>query len=309
MQGINSSIIALMLLIIWDFIFLLLFIRLRKNKKIIKKILITSAVINFILITTLYYILSGIGVSKYNLKSDKIPDEFNGFKILQISDFHRGTFNGGVEAVIKKVDKIKPDIITLTGDLMDEGYEDTSSVQNLVAQLVKIAPVYSVSGNHDKWYTGFNDLQDMMSKYGVKNLENKKDVIKLGDEHISILGIADPRVWEPKQAEDYVKSNMKKLAPDNGFNLLLFHRANMFDTVKTGGYQLILSGHMHGGQFQIPFIGGLRSPHGEWFPKFTDGRYVENGSTMIVSRGLGNVVIIPRLLNPPELVLITLKNR
>lgn len=278
-----------------------------KTKHINFKILVPVAVVvNVFLCYYLFQFVSGIGISHYTIKSNSIPSEFNGFKILQISDLHCARFGDKQEGLVNKIKAEKPDIIVLTGDMMDEGIGDMESISMLIDGITAIAPVYSVSGNHDKWYSGFLKLQKLIEDKKVILLENRSEKIVRNGTYINITGIGDPDVWNYKKAEQYLVKNMSTLKSSGGYNILLFHRANMFDSIKGKGYQLVLSGHMHGGQIQIPFIGGLVSPHGEWFPKYAQGKYEKDGTVLIVSRGLGNAVKVPRLFNPPELVVVTL---
>jgi predicted MPP superfamily phosphohydrolase len=184
-------------------------------------------------------------------------------------------------------------------------------VTRLVSQLTPTAPVFSVSGNHDVWYYNFDKYQNLLKKLGVTILENNKVTLQRGKSVINLYGIGDPYTWNDKSAEEYLKDAISGLKPSTGYNILLFHRANMFDEIKGKGFQLVFSGHMHGGQLQIPFRGGLISPqqNHRWFPEYTDGRWTEAGTTMLVSRGLGNNAPVPRLLNPPEIVVATLRSK
>lgn len=314
MRGINASSIIFLLFVFWN-LFMLIFFRIRKVKAKKPKspgngILIVLAV-NTALLGGLYFFSVNIGVTHYSLKSGRLPAEFDGYKILQISDFHTATFSGGTEALLKKVKKERPDIIVLTGDLIDETRVNFQPVTRLAAGLVAIAPVYSVSGNHDEWYKYYSKFSSLLKSKGVKTLENSGVMLQRGNSSINLFGIDDPETWDDLLSKNYLVENIKKLRPEDGFNILLFHRANMFDIIKGNGYQLVLSGHMHGGQVQVPFLGGVVSPHSNqgWFPKYTDGRWEEEGTAMIVSRGLGNNAPIPRILNPPEVVVVTLKTQ
>jgi uncharacterized protein len=312
MRGINISSIIFLFIILWNVVgFSLLSFMKRKSAKHKSSGVGTLGVLitNIVLIISLLYFSSNIGITHYDVTSNRLPPEFEGYKILQISDFHTGSFNGGTERLIQKVLIEKPDIIVLTGDLIDETAINLSSVNKLISQLVLIAPVYSISGNHDVWYKDFNGLKEMLKRKGVILLENEKVTLELGNSRINLFGIDDPDTWDDISSEQFLKQKMSTLRLDTSYNILLFHRANMFETIKGNGYQLVLAGHMHGGQVQIPFIGGLISPqqNRRWFPKYTAGRWEEAGTTMIVSRGLGNNVSVPRILNPPEVVAVTLK--
>ncbi len=289
MRGINSGSIVLLWILVWN-IFVYIAYKLRKYIKhktgISGYSVLMVLVVNAILAAILCYNSIVIGVTGYCIKSDRIPEEFNNFKILQISDFHTGTFHGGTDRLVEKAKEAQPDIIALTGDLIDDEQVNLSVVKRLVEQLATIAPVYSVSGNHDIWYSDFEGYQRLLTKLGVTIMDNRGIILQRGNSSIKLYGIGDPKSWNDAAAEEFLQSEMRALKPGNGFNILLFHRANMFGLIKGKGFQLVLSGHMHGGQLQIPFIGGLVSPHhnSRWFPKYTDGKWVEEGTTMIVSK-------------------------
>lgn len=322
MRGINISSIIFVLFIFWN-IFAISFlykkirsIKHRKNKIIYHKgihsyrYILGFLIGNTILIICLIYFSITIGVTHYSIHSNKIPLEFHGYKIMQISDFHKGSFYGGTEKLIDKVAKEKPDIITITGDIIDEKALDYQSTSDLVSQLKLFAPVYFVAGNHDVYYPYFSEMINELKNKGVVVLQNQEVTIEKGNSQIYLYGIDDPNISSYTSEVEFLKKKMNQLKPQNGYNILIFHRANLFDALKGNGFQLILAGHMHGGQVQIPFVGGLISPHKNrrWFPKYTDGVYNEEGTTMVVSRGLGNIVPVPRVLNPPEVVLVTLKH-
>ncbi|HEX2926375.1 MAG TPA: metallophosphoesterase, partial [Ruminiclostridium sp.] len=282
-----------------------------QKKKTKRKLIFCYFAVSAVMIAGLIYFSINIEVSRYTVESNRLPQDFDRFKILQISDFHNGTFYGGAEALIKKVKGEKPDIIVNTGDIIDETSDNSSKVIKLAEELVSIAPVYSVTGNHDKWFNGFDFMQKTLRNKGITLLENRETTVSRGKSLIRIFGISDPDAANGMGPIKYVRSQMSGLTPGYGYNILLFHRANMFDSISGRGYQLILSGHMHGGQVQIPFVGGLIAPQRDrrWFPKYTDGKWKANGTTMIVSRGLGNIVAVPRLLNPPQIVTVTLKKK
>ena len=127
-------------------------------------------------------------------------------------------------------------------------------------------------------------------------------MIRRGGQSISVYGIGDPDTWENDEAETYVKKALQKQERIDGYQILLFHRANMLDLFNGKTFDLVLSGHMHGGEIRIPFLGGLKSPHGDWFPKYSGGRYEVNGHIYLVSRGIGNAVSVPRIFNRGEIV-------
>lgn len=314
MRGINISSLIFLLTIIWNIIslaFLSYKKKTTKHKSSTIHILIFF-ILNIVLISCLFYFSINISISHYSIKSERLPSEFDGYKIIQISDFHTASFYGGTTELVKKVKREKPDIIVLTGDLIDEEVKTLRSVRELSTQLVRIAPVYSISGNHDIWYNNFSGLEEMLTDNGVILLDNRKELLSRGNSHINLYGIADPNSWtDSNKEQQFLKNKISSFEKGFGYNILLFHRADMFDIIKGNGFQLVFSGHMHGGQLQIPFLGGLISPtiNRRWFPKYTDGKWEAAGTVMIVSRGLGNNVSVPRLLNPPDLVSVTLKSQ
>ncbi len=250
-----------------------------------------------------------VGVTRYSVVSEKIPPAFDGFKILQLSDIQGGVFGNNNDALTALIEKQHADMVVLTGDLVDEGVAGSLETLNHLLSNTDLPDMrYAVSGNHDKWTGRFDALRDMCEKdYGVRFLEDESVAVAKDGETLALHGISDPSVWDDGEAYAAVLKSMKKVKPEAGFNILLFHRANMLDIFDDKGFDLILSGHIHGGQVRIPFVGGLKSPHGDWFPKYSGGRYRQNGNTYIVSRGIGNAVSVPRIFNRPEIVVVTLK--
>lgn len=250
-----------------------------------------------------------IGITQYTIKSEKIPPAFDGYKIMQLSDIQGKKFGANNKEFISKIENENADMIVFTGDLVDEGVNGSEAViDNFLENATLPKAVYAVSGNHDKWTGRFEKLKEHWENdLGIKFLENKSTAITKDNQVINLYGIADPDTWDDKKANTIVKKNISDAKTKNGYNILLFHRANMLELFKNEKFDLILSGHMHGGQIRIPFVGGLKSPHGIWFPKYSGGRYDLNNNTYIVSRGIGNAVSVPRIFNRPEIVVITLK--
>lgn len=247
--------------------------------------------------------------TRYALKSAKLPEAFDGYRIAQVSDYH----SDSVPGLIAEIESEAPDIIVSTGDLVhDEG--GYAPGVRLCERLVKIAPVYAVNGNHDVWRADYGEFEKELASLGVKTLHNERVSIKKHGAEIGLAGIDDPFSLDGKSAVNTVKSAADKIPAYGGFDVLLFHRANMLDMLKNRGFDLIISGHMHGGQIRLPWLGGVVAPKSSWtggksafFPKYFAGHYKHKDTDMIVSRGLGNPMLIPRLFNRPELVIITLK--
>ncbi len=247
--------------------------------------------------------------TRYVIRSKKLPDAFDGYRISQISDYHADSVPG----LVSEIESEAPDIIVSTGDLVHDDGSYAAGIR-LCERLTKIAPVYAVNGNHDLWRSDYEEFEAELASTGVKMLHNERREIEKDGAKIGLAGIDDPFSLDGAKIVKTVKSAADKLPPYNGFDILLFHRANMLDMLKNRGFDLIISGHMHGGQFRLPVLGGVVSPKSSWsseksafFPKYFAGHYSYKETNMIVSRGLGNPMLIPRIFNRPELVTITLK--
>ncbi len=245
----------------------------------------------------------------YTVESPNLPEEFDGFKIVHLSDYH----NDSVPNLIEEVQGQKPDIIVCTGDMADDKGTYAPAL-NLVERLLNIAPVFMVTGNHDLWRHDFEKMHDEMTSAGARFLRNERVFITKGESRISLLGIDDPFACEEKKIKKYLRTEAEKLSEYDGYEILLFHRANLLDEFSDYSFDLILSGHMHGGHVRIPGIGGVAAPRSSLnggerllFPRYFGGRFKNGNTEMIVNRGLGNPTPIPRLFNRPELVSITLR--
>lgn len=245
----------------------------------------------------------------YSIVSRKLPESFSGFKIAHISDPHSRPAKGVFEIVAEA----KPDITVITGDLFNDDELPTTEIDGLLFRLLEISPVYFISGNHDLWRMGYRSAFSEYEKQGAVYLDGKTEIIRRGADAISLSGASDPFSRVPHSIKKNTEENMKNLSLCCDYNILLFHRANLFDLIKNKGFDLILSGHMHGGQIRIPGIGGLLAPSSAMlsktpmlFPKYTGGTVAEGDTTMIVNRGIGNTLPLPRLGNPPEVGIITL---
>lgn len=248
-------------------------------------------------------------VNKYTIRSENLPSAFDGFTIVQITDLHCARFGEKQKDLLARIDRIAPDIVVLTGDIIDEKLLDFAPVEELVTGLAAKYPVYSIWGNHDRWLSrrDFKKLQEIYKSAGVTILNDESIEFSHNNAAIFLHGADDPPVWNRGDLA-YVQEHGIAVSPtEDRFNLLLMHRANLFPALSDLGFDLVLSGHLHGGQIRIPYVAGLISPTREWFPKYSAGRFEENGTVMIVGRGLGNAISIPRIFNPPELVHIVLK--
>ena len=244
----------------------------------------------------------------YEIESKNLPESFNFFRIAHLSDLH----DEAPDEILDILNRHSPDIICFTGDAVDGNKSHIDKMAEYLEKLSKIAPLYFVSGNHDKKSPEFLSLIE--NDKNIRFLDGKSDVLERNGEKITIRGLGDPYSKRPDVAKERLLKELEKTETSQGFSVLLYHRASHFDIIADKGFSLVLSGHMHGGQIIIPRLGGLLPPKSSlfdtgrvFFPKFAGGLY-ENGNTkMVVSRGVGNQIIIPRINNPAEIGIITLK--
>lgn len=250
-------------------------------------------------------------LTEYSIVSEKIPDGFDGFCIAHISDTHSRPQKGIFELIEQK----KPDIICITGDMFQDDIKPATEFWRLFEKLLALAPVYLVTGNHDLWRENSAQLLRQISEKGGILLDTKMSVLEKNGDKIALFGVGDPFSKLPSAIDRRIKAEFARLPQFDGYKILLYHRANQFEKINNFGFDLILSGHMHGGQVRLPFLGGTLAPTSAIlsgrmiFPKYTWGKYESGGCTMIVNRGASNTLPIPRLENPPEVGIITLKSK
>ena len=256
---------------------------------------------------------TALEINEYEILSDRIPQGFDGFRIAQVSDLHNAEFGEENWKLIKMLSQTDPDIIVLTGDLIDSRQTDLDVALEFAWQAGKIARVYYVSGNHEARVPEYEDLKNGLVKAGAVILENQKVQITREGESITLMGIDDPSFQENYlfgDAEGVAKQVITDLQDaSDGYTILLSHRPELFDTYVDSGVDLVFSGHAHGGQFRLPFAGGLVAPNQGFFPQYDAGQFDEENTTMIVSRGVGNSIIPIRFNNRPEIVVAQLKSQ
>lgn len=251
----------------------------------------------------------GIAVSRYVIASARLPEAFQGFKIAQISDLHNASFGEDNKRLIARIRQETPDIIAITGDLIDSHHPDPDVALRFLKQAARIAPCYLVTGNHEAWLgSAFLPLEAQIRDLGVTLLRDEAIRIEKDGASIRMIGLDDPdfSLRGPANQRDQLKSALSALTDGDSFDLLLSHRPEYADVYADEGIALTLSGHSHGGQIRIPLIGGLIAPGQGFFPKYDAGRFLVGNTTLIVSRGIGNSVIPLRINNPPEVVIVTL---
>lgn len=262
-------------------------------------------ILPFFIIFLLIGFDSRLETTEYVYQNSKIPASFDNYKICQISDLHCKYFGNNNQTLLDAIQNMNPNIVVLTGDIVDEDHTDLGSIESLFSGLNELRiPTYYITGNHElekdaaKQYA---QLQTLMSTYGVIDLDQKTVALSMGEDSVYLTG--------GKWYSRYITMYLKPANPQD-FNILLYHGADFFDLISDYNYDLILSGHIHGGIVRVPLLDiGLFGNTGEFMPQYVSGIYQNDSktSTMIVSRGLGDSVI-PRFFNRPELVCITLKS-
>lgn len=262
---------------------------------------------------SIYYCKSKIDNTYITIKNHKIPESFNGLKIAHISDFHSN--EAVLNNLIMSINVNNPHIIVLTGDMVNKYDYKFKAFYKLIETLSGKYPLYYVFGNHEKKLSINNQKRifKVLNKNSVNDCNNKKYSIYKNKEKINIYGIDLNLVCyklKNKNKLDTVKKYFDKyLANINKeeFNILLIHNPLFFEEYSKYNIDLILSGHVHGGMINVPFLGGILSPERKFFPRFCRGIYEKNNSSMIVSRGLGHSRPGIRINNNPEVIFITLK--
>lgn len=277
------------------------------NKKKIR-LLICAAILLALVAWTVWSNIT-LDVTEYTIQSQEIPTAFDGFRIAQVSDLHNSAMGKPGGKLLAALQGAQPDIIAITGDMIDSRHTDIPAALEFAAEAVKIAPCYYVPGNHESRISEYETLKQGLLDLGVTVLENEKVEIHHSGETINLLGVMDPSFeadyWQVFP-EDVMDKNVGDLSQESGFTILLSHRPEMVDIYAQHSIDLALSGHAHGGQVRLPFVGAVYAPGQGLFPKYDAGLFEKENTTMIVSRGIGNSVIPLRFHNPPELVLITL---
>ena len=279
-----------------------------------KKFIFLAAAV-FVLIALAAWIAwgnSALERNAYTISSSRLPEGFDGYRIAHISDLHNAEMGKDNEKLIAMLREAKPDMIAITGDLIDSRNTDVEIALRFIREAVKIAPCYYVTGNHEARVNEYDELKAGMEAAGVTVLEDAKAEIRLAGEKITLIGVNDPSFRTDYlfgDAEAVMDTKPEELhTHDGGFTVLLSHRPELFEIYAEHGMDLVLSGHAHGGQFRLPLIGGLVAPNQGLFPEYDAGMYTEGNTSMLVSRGVGNSILPFRINNRPEVILIELKS-
>lgn len=247
-------------------------------------------------------------VNEITIKCETLPKDFQGYKIVQVSDLHNAEFGENNSDLLLAIKEQSPDIIVITGDVVDSRRTDVQIARDFVNNASKIAPVYYVTGNHEARVKVEDEIDNIELNKNVIVLHNKDILLEKGESVIQLIGVDDPDYKAVKDSTEYMNKRLEKYCNNEYFKILLSHRPELFEVYAENNMNVIFSGHAHGGQFRLPFIGGVIAPHQGLFPTYDAGLYyATDDTTMVVSRGLGDSIIPLRINNPPELVVVTLE--
>ena len=268
------------------------------------------------------YNVNTLEVTKYVVENKKVPKEFDGYNIVQISDLHSKLFGENNKKLIQKIKSLNPDIVVVTGDLIDGENNNYNVALDFMKEISNLYRVYYIIGNHEqkslikKYKDEYKDYFNKLHQIDFVNLDNNKVEIVKGDSNINLYGLTVPYscykyLFDNQETTsidiDFLEEKLGKVDREQ-FNILLAHTPFYFDEYEKWGADLTLCGHVHGGIVRLPLVGGLLSPDRKFFPKYDLGEYIKNKSTMIVSKGLGGSKVLIRVNCKPEIVNIKLKN-
>ena len=252
----------------------------------------------------------GVTITHTEAVLNGLPAGFDGYKIVHLSDLHGHEYGEGNSDLLSMVAGEKPDLIVVTGDLIDQESQ-MQMIPALARGLAAVAPTYYITGNHE-WGLGtarVKELKNLLAQCGVTALSNEYEILERNGAQIVLAGVDDPNGYADQTTPEELYAQIGSKAPGL-FTVLLAHRNDRFGQDAAAGYGFVMSGHGHGGIVRLPFVGGLLGTDRELFPKWTSGLYTLGDSTLFVSRGLGNNTV-PfqgfRLFNRPELAVIVLR--
>jgi len=245
---------------------------------------------------------TSLQVDRYTVYDSRIPEAFSGFRIAQISDLHNASLGPGNKRLLNQLALEAPDVILITGDLVDSRRTDADVACAFVREASKLAPVYYVPGNHES-RLDYAALREEIRNAGAAVLDNEKCLLQRDGQYITLLGLMDPQFSSEEEVGASLRQLMKE---EQNYTILMSHRPELMDVYAQAQVCLVFSGHAHGGQIRIPFIGGLYVPNQGLFPKYDSGLCRQEDTQMLVSRGLGDSIIPLRVNNRRSLLIADL---
>lgn len=269
---------------------------------------ILIATITIIIVLALLAFDVRLKIVQYTITSEKIKKPM---RIALVTDLHSCKYGAGQKTLIDAVDREKPDMILLGGDIFDDEIPDDNT-KIFLSAIAKKYPCYYVTGNHEYWSMRVHEMLDWLRANGIEDIGGKTIQTNVNGNDICLSGLNDPDEARYTGEGDGMKAELGRAMnerDDTAFTMLLTHRPSFVNLYKDAGFDLVLAGHAHGGQWRIPgILNGVFAPDEGFFPKYAGGFYhFDNGGEMIVSRGLARESTrIPRLFNRPELVIINI---
>ena len=273
-------------------------------------LLILVALIFIICVICTIWGNTALELNTYTIESEKLPKSFDGYKIAHVSDLHNNEMGEDNENLLAMLKDSSPDIIAITGDIVDSRNTDIEIALQFANEAEKIAPCYYITGNHEARVSEYESLKKGLIEIGVTVLEDKSISLEKSGEDITLMGVDDPSFitdYLLVDDEEVMQDKLSELKSENSYTILLSHRPELFKIYVENDIDLVLSGHAHGGQFRLPFVDGLYAPNQGLFPEYDSGLYTEENTNMIVSRGIGNSLFPFRFNNRPEVILVELK--
>ena len=250
-----------------------------------------------------------VGTTQYTVASSRLPAAFDHYRMVVVSDFHNAEYGDHNRQLIRQIAAEQPDSIVFTGDLLDSRHPNLAIVEDLLRELTAVAPCYYVTGNHEaRLGSQFQELEQLLLAHSVVVLHDEAVPLTRNGDTIQLVGLDDPDFTDRNASiqQSMLETKLRNLNLTTDYRILLSHRPEYFDAYVAAEIDLALCGHAHGGQFRLPLVGGLVAPTQGFFPKYDAGVYTEQGTTMIVSRGVGNSILPVRFNNRPELVSVEL---
>lgn len=280
----------------------------------LEMIIIILIAMIFVLLGLIYISTNVIKVKKYTVNNSKLPKEFDGLKIVHISDVHSKIFGKDNSGVVKRILKANPDIVIMSGDIIDKREKDIEKFVSMYKTIYEKYPTYYSIGNHERklGWKKYKKYLKMLQSCGVHVIINGSENLTKNDKHIVINALKfrenmQPKVLTNEKEEEfisYMKSKLKNLNTKE-FNILIAHDPENFKMYKKLGVDLVFSGHVHGGLIRFGKI-CLLSPRRTFFPKYSYGKNTEENTTIVTSSGMGKATLPIRLFNRPEIVIVTL---
>ena len=282
------------------------------NKKRIVVLAVVAAILLALIIWTAWG-NTALEHNAYTISSERLPEAFDGYRIAHVSDLHNTEMGKDNEKLLDMLQEADPDIIAITGDIIDSRNTDIDVALQFTKDAMEIAPCYYVTGNHEARVSEYGELKEGMIELGVVVLEDGRIELEQSGETITLLGVKDPSFQTDYlfgDSETVMQNKLQEIVnEEDTYTILLSHRPELFEVYTESKVDLVLSGHAHGGQFRLPFVGGLVAPNQGLFPKYDAGLYTEENTNMIVSKGIGNSILPFRFNNRPEVILIELQSK